>query len=667
MPPAIVSCGILGYTTVWNKSHILRKGDIHMKRSLFPRLTAAALSLVLLSTPAVQALTVEQTAALLQELYVDDVPQSVLEQPTIRDMLNALGDPYTQYFTPEEYAEFNASMSDSSLVGIGVVYSQTEEGILLSEVLEGSPAEKGGLEAGDLIIKVDGRSVLGEDTNTINGWIRGEEGSSVLVTYLRNGRRKTVTLTRALVILAATTTELIDDHIGYISCTTFGAETVQHFQEGIEKYQDKADVWIVDLRSNSGGVTQAAVDAAGCFTGPGEMAYMRNGLEEYGAYYHREKALSIYPVIVLVDQYSASASEIFASAIREHGMGIVVGTRSYGKGVAQSVLDQESMPDFFPDGDAIKITSHRFFTPYGNSTDQVGVIPDLLVEEDLTGSVAYLLAGSGSVSDTTGVLRVDLSWRWLIDMETALSVEYIDVFQSLVDAIPDNKRLWLGTGGPDGWEMTGKKAICEKYDLEYHDPVFSDQETSAYDVPLRVLKTYDLIHGKGDGMFYPLDTLTRAELCQLLSSALNCAVPGNESPYSDVSDDSWYAPAVIAMTNMGLVNGVGDSLFYPEEPVDHQQFITIMGRLAQQLNMYLYNDAREQSEGTLNIPELADYADWAKGSAWLLSYSQSGYFGNTISLLWDSADKIDPTAAATRDEAAYTLYRLLSYTGILPA
>lgn len=637
-----------------------------MKKKLFPRLTAAALSLTLLTVPSVQALTVEQTAELLEQIYVDEVPQSVLEQPTIEEMLEALGDPYTEYFTSEEYAAFNATMSDTSLVGIGVVTHQTEEGLYIDTVLEGSPAETGKMQAGDIIIAVDGHNIIGEDSDTAIGRIRGEEGTKVKITYLRDGKKKSVTLSRALVVVAATTTELIDGHIGYIRCTTFGGETVQHFEDGIKKYVNEATVWIVDLRSNTGGTTQAAVDAAGCFTGSGPQAYLRNGADQYGSYYHEGDNLTLYPVIVLMDEYSASSSEIFAAAIRDHGAGIVIGTRSFGKGVAQTVLDQEYMPELFPEGDAIKITSHRFFTPAGNSTDQVGVIPDLLVAPERIGDVAYLMAGARPVGDTTGALRVDLGWRWYVDLETATG-EYAEVFQALLEAIPSNKNLWLGSGGTNGWEPTSVAEVAETYGIEYHAPVFPDQDASTYSTAVSILKTYDMLHGKEDDLFHPQDTLTRAELCQMLAVALNCTFPTNDSPYSDVADNAWYAPAVIAMTNMGLVNGVGKDKFHPEDPVDHQQLITIMSRLGQRLNLYLYNTAKDIPDGALDMEELAEYAGWAKSSAWLLSYSQTGYFGNVISLLWDSADQIEPTAATTRDEAAYSLYRLLSYNGILPA
>ena len=637
-----------------------------MKAHLFPRLTATALTLTLLMAPAAQALTTEQAGELLQEFYVDGIPESVLEQPTISDMITALGDPYTQYFTPSEYAQFTDSMSDTSLVGIGVVFTVTEDGLLIDRVLDSSPALEAGLKAGDLILQVDGNSVLNQETDTITGWIQGKEGTQVELVYLHGGSKATVTLTRKTIVLPATTTELLDGHIGYIRCTTFGNETVGHFREGIDAYKNQATTWIVDLRSNTGGVTEAATEAAGLFTGKGEMSYLRDGEGEYSAYYHEEDSLTLYPVIVLVDSYTASASEIFTSAIRDRGAGIVVGTRTFGKGVAQTVLDESSMPTYFSDGDAIKITSHRFYSPAGNTTDQVGVIPDLLVDPKYTADIAYLLAGSDPHANNANALRLDLDWQWYVDLTTAVSSDYKAAFQALLDAIPDNKSLWLGDGS-GGWTRSSVSEVAKRTNMTYNAPIFPDQDSSDYSTPLSTLKTYHLIHGKDDGAFHPKDTLTRAELCYLLASALNCRVPKNESPYTDVSSDAWYTSAITALSNLGLVTGAGDGTFHPEDTIDHQQFITIMGRLAERLNMYLYNTAQGAPDATVNIVGLMDYADWSKDSVWLMSYSQKGYLGNTITRLWADAGDIALTSATTRDEAAYTLYRLLSYLNILPA
>lgn len=642
-----------------------------MRRNLFSRLTASALALSLLALPAAQALTPSQAGTLLERYYVDDVPLAVLEKETIPEMLETLGDPYTEYFTPQEYSDFLASMSDTRLVGIGISYLNLEDGLHVSEVFSGSPAQQGGLQAGDIIIAVEGVSVVGESTEFSSGLIQGEEGTDVSVTFLRDGKERTVTLQRAQVTVPATTGELIDGHIGYIRCTTFGQETVGHFEELIDQMEGDATVWIVDLQSNSGGITNAAADAAGLFAGRGEMVYFRDGQDQYSCVRHEENSRTLYPVIVLVDGLTASASEIFASAIREYGCGIVVGTRTFGKGVAQSVLDKDSMPLFFPDGDALKITSYRFFSPDGNSTDQVGVIPDLLVPADYTADVAYLLAGEDPGKDNSNTLRADLGvdfpWRWFIDLDTASSDEYKDTFEVLLSAIPSTMNLSLGTGAAEGWVRTSHEEVAERCGVSYTEPEFNDHGDTRHGSALSILKTYGLIHGTDDGGFHPQDSLTRAELCQMLAVALNCTVPTNPCPFTDVPEDAWYRDAVTAMSNMGLVQGMGDGTFHPGDPIDHQQFITVMGRLGQKLNRHLYDTASTAPEPLKYIVGVMEYEPWAQLSVWLLCYGQQDILGRTINFLWDDSDKIEPTAPTTRDEAAYTFYRLLSYTGILPA
>ena len=128
-------------------------------------------------------------------------------------------------------------------------------------------------------------------------------------------------------------------------------------------------------------------------------------------------------------------------------------------------MDQQYDPELFADGDAIKITSHRFYSPAGNTTDQIGVIPDLLVPPEMAGNVAYLLAGSAPTSDTSGTLKVDLGWRWYVDLQTAIN-EDPEALQLLLNALPVNKDLWLGTGGPNGWQRTDAASVAREQSLE---------------------------------------------------------------------------------------------------------------------------------------------------------------------------------------------------------
>lgn len=267
-------------------------------------------------------------------------------------------------------------------------------------------------------------------------WLKGDPGTRVELSYRRDGAEYTAVLTRRAITVPATYTELWDGHIGYIDCDTFGGETVAHFVSGMEDTAAGADHWIVDLRGNGGGEVDAAMGAAGCFTGSGVLAYLKDSTGAYGAYGSNDDARTLSPVIVLTDGETASASELFASDIRDTNTGILVGGRTFGKGVAQTVLDQRALPDYFPDGDAIKITSYRFYAPSGSTTDTVGLIPHLLVDPDLAPEVATLLSASSPKGSTEGYLRIDFNWRWYVELDTALSETHRDAFTALLEALP---------------------------------------------------------------------------------------------------------------------------------------------------------------------------------------------------------------------------------------
>lgn len=636
-------------------------------RKLFLRCLTCLLSVTMLILSA-QALTLEQTAELLELLYIDEVPAEALEKDTIQEMVSALGDPYTQYYTAEEYQLFLDSMSDSSLVGIGVVLTQTglpvaENGLPIDQILENSPAATGGLMVGDLILAVDGQSIIGMDLESVTSRIRGEEGSTVTITYERNGEIQDVSLTRATVVVAATTSELIDGHIGYIQCTTFGNETAQHFREGLETYADQANVWIVDLRSNLGGSAVAATECAGYFTGPGYMSILRDGSDHYSAYTHTDEARTIFPVIVLVDEKSASASEIFASTIQSQKAGIVVGTRTYGKGVAQIVGDQENYPDYFPDGDALKITAYRFYTPNGNTTDQVGVIPDLVVDDEFTLPIARLLASDPDETALGGTLRLHRTWRWTIDLAYATQEENLSTLEALLNVLPYDEVLYFKENSASDWATITCDVLAQGYGLELTHTDVSELENEDYAHILSAFEAYGLmdISEKVTSQDY----LHRDELCQIFASVLRLKEATIENPYSDVPNDGAYTQAILAMTSMGFVNGVDGGAFDPNGLVTQQQLITIMGRVAQFLNFNFYDAAREMSDDALEQEELLKFADWAKKPAWLLSLSQTNLFGVSYSLLWTDLGEIEVNEFVTLQETAYMLYNVLTYCTLL--
>lgn len=640
-----------------------------MAHRRFIRPLAVTLALTLSLTSAASALTPDQAGKLLTDYYIDDIPQSVLEQPTVQQMVEALGDPYTQYFTAEEYAQFLGSMEDVNVVGIGVSMLITQDGLLVQRVYEDTPAAQAGLLPGDLVVKVDGKDASGDNAAQAATWIQGDAGTQVKLTCLRNGAEYTVTLTRQAVTIPATYSELWDGHIGYIDCDTFGSDTLDHFLDGIETYGDQADHWIVDLRTNGGGEINAAMSSAACFTGPALMTYLQDGSGQAASYGSQLDSQTVYPAIVLTDGDTASASELFSAAIRDNNAGILVGGRTFGKGVAQSVFDQNTLPDYFPDGDALKVTTYRLYSASGTTAQTIGLIPHLLVDPNIAPNVAVLLSGTSPTGGTAGTLRIDFGWRWYVDLDTALSSEHRAAFVALLEALPATVQLLEGTSSNgDGWTTVTTAGLAETYGLtEYQARTFSDIDNSPYRAQIQQLATYEILQGDGTGAFRPDDGLTRAQLCALLAQALQCGSYTGVSRFSDVSADSWYYSAVNTMAAMGLVQGVGGGRFDPDAPVDHQQFITIMGRLGQKLNLFLDMTVDDMPEDALSDPALAGYAGWARESVWLLALSQQGLLGNTISLLWEPLADIEPSAAATREEAAALTCSLLNYIGLLPA
>jgi len=631
------------------------------------RLISVFLLLVLLLAPGAQALTLEEARALLTQYYVDEIPEQVLRRETIEDVILALGDPYTQYLSPEEYEAFLSSMKDEVVVGIGVSLGGHESGLLIMGTFSGSPAQEAGLAAGDVILSVDGQSTAGENYETAASRIRGEAGTQVTISVLHpDGSLRQYTLTRRPVVIPATTSEQTDGHVCHIVCNTFGAETVGHFWEGIDTYGGSTDCWIVDLRANTGGDVAAATDSLGFFLGEGRMVSLRDGDGMYSGFYSHQASQTMYPLLVLTSRFTASAAEIFVSAVRDYRSGLVIGSRTFGKGVAQIMLDRNTAPDYFDDGSALKITAFRYFSAAGNTADKVGVIPHLLVSEERAADIARLLSASDPLEQTGGTLRVHLgSWRWHINLDQALSEGLRPAFIELLEALPPETELFRGLDGGE-WAATTVGELASLNGLAITPRAFADAADSPYQLEINTLRTYAIVRGCGDGLYHPEKAMTRAELCALLAQALNLTPQTGEGAFADVPADAWYAPWVNAMGELGLVQGVGGGLFRPADSMSHEQFITVMARLAARLNVSFYESDLQGPDGeTPADSSLAAYSGWAKDAVWLLGKSPRNPLGGELNLLFAPVADIDPAAATCRDEAAALLYSVLVYTGIL--
>lgn len=625
------------------------------------RLLAAVCAAALLTGTAC-ALTVEEALGLLERYYVDPLPAAAYEAETLDEVFSAIGDSYTYYMDAREYEDFIDSVEGSGHVGIGVAILYTSEGILINSVIPGGSAEEAGLEAGDIIVAIDGvPCVPGQESDVAR--ITGTEGTVVLLTVLRtDGREETLSLVRRAFTVPTTAVSLLENGQALIDCDTFATTTGDTFSEEVSRYDDEADLWLVDLRSNLGGVVTGALESIGVFTGPVIPLYFRDSQGSYQMFFSSADYVTEDPAVVLTNIYSASASEIFAEAIKDYGAGIVVGGRTYGKGVAQRVLDEDTHPEFFQ-GDCLKVTTYRFYSGAANTTDSIGVLPTLLLGDEYTAAAALLLRASAP-ADAVGWIRLTLGgWNFYVDVRSALEEEDgAAALSELFAAIPPDADVAIGTSA--GWFATKVAAAAAFLEVDYTSRWFIDVDDSSYGDELNILATYGLLRGVGGGLFLPKETLNRAELCALLCLTLD-RMSNAPSPFSDVPDDSWCAPYVTAMYELGLAKGYGDGAFGPDDPVTQEELIAVLGRLTDFLNASCHEALKEVTDEERSVPALTGFSDWARDYAWLLGLSFAAADGETVSLLHTELEQIDPAAPVLREQAGAAVYYILTALGIL--
>jgi len=620
------------------------------------RLGAFSCAAALLLATGTQALSVEEAREILQRSYVDRLPRAAQDASSL-DELFSYTDDYTYYMTGEEYKAFLAGVEgEESFVGIGAEILYGENGIEIVSTLKGGGAEKAGLLAGDVIVAIDGEGCV-PGTDEAREKLLGEAGTQVRVTVLRaDGSKKDITVTRALVVQTNTTVSA-EGGVGYIDCGSFGSQTGTYFQDGVRKNDSAVRAWIVDLRGNGGGLTSAAVTALGTFAGKGELAYFvdRGGNAIPERYDGAD--LTDKPAIVLMNGGSASASEIFAGGILGTGSGIVIGERSYGKGVAQIVYDGTNCP--YLTDDAVKLTAYRFYCAGGNTSDRVGVVPTLYIPQGRTTAVARLLAGEKR-ADGAYLHLVLAGLDFYVD--AAEAKEQTGATEALLRALAPDTVLYWGENGAE--ERVTSAQAREKLGAPQASLDFSDVDRSAYAGEINALAAYRIVFGD-KGAFRPEDTMTRAEVCALLAQALDVYARG-EGYFTDVPKDSWYAPSVNAMASLGLISGVGGGRFAPNTTMTQEEFITVLGRLVEFLNL----DARAYlDEHPLAILQpLAQYkgfSPWAIRCVDLLTSSVTDEDGNAVTMYCTDLARIEPKAPILREQAAAALYNALRTTGVL--
>ncbi len=629
------------------------------------KVLALLLVLCLTLSSAAYALTPEELKALLQDYYLDEVTDATLSKTSVDEILNELGDPYTHYMTAEEYRTFLQSMQDTELVGIGIATEAAPEGLRIMTVYEQGPAAKAGLKAGDCILAVDGRPAQGQPLDTVVAWIRGEKGEAVtLQIQHENGTKGDYAIERDLVVTPLTTAKRLDTGVVYIDCLSFGEQTAAHFEKTLQEYPS-SPLWIVDLRANPGGDLQALTDTLGLFLGKSNVFYMRDGNDQYVYSETDRDALTQKPLIVLTSGWSASASEIFASVVRDAQVGLLVGETSYGKGVTQVLLDDKSFPQFFQGGDALKITAYRNFMPKGNTPDRIGVIPHLLVPSKLAADVAKLLQNQEPASaQRSGYLKLTLGGMdWYVNAAGMQTQEQKAALIALLEAIPPHAGLQAGNSA-GVWQGATPATIAGQYGLTaYRSRGFTDVSGDVGDA-INTLATYAVLKGDGTGQFRPEGQMTRAELCALLVQAFGLKQSSKRSSFLDVQETDWFAGDVWAANAAGLMNGVGGARFDPQGTVTQEQLITVLARATTKINALFYETEKKWSPDTDSVSDA--FSIWAHSSVWLMSDATGQIGDETINLLFDDVSNMSPQKAATRKQAAQMLYQILTYTNIVP-
>lgn len=320
---------------------------------------------------------------LVENYYYEDVDEDAMLENAAVGLMAGIGDVYSVYYTKEEMAKFNEE-TEGKYAGIGCQLLADPESklITVTRVFKGSPAETAGIRAGDKIVYVNDVYYTAYEMDEAVSVMRGTQGESVKVTVLRDLETIDFDVMREDININYVEYEILDGNIGYVMVFDFLGDAYEGFAEAINAFQE-ADVsgMIIDLRNNGGGLVDTCVKMADLILPEGVVVSMKdkngNVTEEKidGEYYD-------VPMAVLVNGYSASASEILAGAIRDNHAGTLVGTKTFGKGVVQSSLE-------FADGSGMKVTTARYYTPSGECIHEIGIEPDIEVELDADAVTRY--------------------------------------------------------------------------------------------------------------------------------------------------------------------------------------------------------------------------------------------------------------------------------------
>ena len=309
-------------------------------------------------------------------LWKEDINEDLLKDGAVEGYVKALGDEYTEYIPESEMEEFKEDINGSYTgIGIYMVVDKDTNKIIVYYPISDSPAEKAGIKSGDIIVSVDGVEYGYEDFSKIADYIKGKEGTKVKLGIERDGKKLDFEIERAKIEINLVTSKMIEENIGYVKLSSFDANAAKNFKEKVDKLvENGAKSLIIDLRNNGGGIVDSSTDIADFFLEKGKtiITIKDNKQKEEKTVAKQNQTYSM-PVVILVNENTASASEILTGALQENNRAKVIGTKTYGKGVIQTVIP-------LSDGSGLKITTGEYFTPKGTEINKKGITPDIEVK-----------------------------------------------------------------------------------------------------------------------------------------------------------------------------------------------------------------------------------------------------------------------------------------------
>jgi carboxyl-terminal processing protease len=311
----------------------------------------------------------------LSKYYDGPINESTLVEGAIKGMTSSLNDPYTVFMNKKEFSDFN-TQTEGNYSGVGLQVQAKNNNIIIAGVFENSPAKKAGILPKDVIEKVNGTSVTGKDLDKAVTLMKGQDGTDVTLTLYRDKKGTfDVTMKRAKIDLVTVNGEMLNQNIGYIQVTMFDQNTAKNFDAKLKELQGKGmKSLILDLRGNPGGLLDQCVDMVSNFIPKGKVIVSTidkyNNKQEYKS--NGGTAIGM-PITILTDGGTASASEIFSGAIKDYKLGTLVGEKTFGKGIVQTILDTGA-------GTALKVTISKYYTPDGKNIQHIGINPDIQVQ-----------------------------------------------------------------------------------------------------------------------------------------------------------------------------------------------------------------------------------------------------------------------------------------------